>query len=131
MRSGDPHGGFQSEAPRLGADRCIPAAHPPPAELLWGHCAVGAIPPSHQVLVEVGLLPLGLAGAGGQSATPALGTAAFQPVASRVVLGLSLELDVVTPDNNTHFPGLRSWILVFHAILVFISVFIILRFMRF
>lgn len=51
--------------------------------------------------------------------------------ASPVVLGLSLGMDVVTPHNNIHFPGLRSWILVFHAILVFISVFIILRFMRF
>lgn len=120
-------GRFQSEAPRLGTDRCIPAAHPPPAELLWGPCAVCAILPSHQVLVKVGLLPLGPAGAG----TPALGTAVFQPVASWVMLGLSLEMDVVTPDNNIHFPGLRSWILVFHAILVFISVFIILRFMRF
>lgn len=124
-------GGFQSEAPRLGTGGCIPAAHPPLPELLWGHCAVGAIPPSHQVLVKVGLLPLRSAGAEGQDATLALGTAAFQPVASRVVLGLSLEMDVVTPDNNIHFPGFRSWILVFHAILVFISVFIILRFMRF
>lgn len=52
-------------------------------------------------------------------------------VASPAVLGLSLEMDIVTPHNNTHYPGLRSWILVFHAILVFISVFIILRFMRF
>lgn len=67
----------------------------------------------------------------GLGTTPAPGTAGFQPMASRVLLGPSLEMDVATPDNNIHFPGLRSWILVFHAILVFISVFIILRFMRF
>lgn len=89
---------------------------------------------------EVGILVAGLKLGGFQSEAPrppgwvpppAPGTAGFQPVASRVLLGLSLEMDVVTPDNNIHFPGLRSWILVFHAILVFISVFIILRFMRF
>lgn len=124
-------GGFQNEALELGTDECLPAAHPPPAALLWGHSAVSAIPPSHQVLVKVGLLPLGPAGAGGQGATPAPGTAVCQPMALLVALGLSLGMDVVAPDNNIHFPGLRSWILVFHAILVFISVFIILRFMRF
>lgn len=57
------------------------------------------------------------------------------PPASRAasprVLGLSLGMDIVTPHNNIYSPGLRGWILVFHAILVFISVFIILRFMRF
>lgn len=89
---------------------------PSTAELPWEHCAVSAVPPSHQVLGKVRLLPLG---------------ALFQPLVSQVVLGLSLEMDVVAPDNNIHFLGLRSWIFVFRASLVFISVFIILRFMRF
>lgn len=99
-------GGFQSE---LGADGCIPAAHP---QLSCCGDAVLSVLFPHP--------------------TRSWGKQGFsQPLESQVVLGLSLEMDVVAPDNNIHFLGLRSWILVFRAILVFISVFIILRFMRF